>query len=51
MKLAVLIMSILLIKVTIFAASITDYIDTSKCHTVIDKQLYKICYSYKYKSA
>lgn len=33
------------------AASIEDYIDISKCDQIIDKQLYKICYSYKFKSA
>jgi len=32
-----------------FAVSIEDYIDTSKCEQIIDKQLYKICYSYKNK--
>lgn len=35
----------------IFSASIEDYIDKSKCDQIIDKQLYQICYSYKYKGA
>lgn len=35
----------------IHATEISDYIDTSKCDQVIDKQLYHICYSYKYKGA
>jgi endonuclease G, mitochondrial len=33
------------------AADISDYIDKSKCDQIIDKQLYKICYSYKFKGA
>jgi endonuclease G, mitochondrial len=33
------------------AAEISDFIDKSKCDQVIDKQLYEICYSYKYKGA
>jgi endonuclease G len=31
--------------------TIDDYIDKSKCSRIIDKQLYQICYSYKYKGA
>jgi endonuclease G len=33
------------------AAELSDYVDTSKCDQIIDKQLYQICYSYKYKGA
>ena len=33
------------------AASVSNFIDTSKCDQIIDKQYYKICYSYKYKGA
>lgn len=28
-----------------------SFIDKSRCDKIIDKQIYKICYSYKYKSA
>lgn len=33
------------------ATSIKDYIDKNKCDKIINKQLYTICYSYKYKGA
>jgi endonuclease G, mitochondrial len=33
------------------ATEISDFIDKSKCDQVIDKKLYEICYSYKYKGA
>lgn len=36
---------------TLNAVEISDYINTKKCDQVIDKQLYKICYSYKHKGA
>jgi len=35
----------------LFSASVDKYVDQSKCDQIIDKQLYKICYSYKYKGA
>lgn len=31
------------------ATDISDFIDKSKCDQIIDKQLYQICYSYKFK--
>ena len=34
-----------------YATSIEDYIDLKQCDQIIDKQVYKICYSYKYKGA
>lgn len=34
---------------TIYATELSDYVDKSKCDQIIDKQLYQICYSYKYK--
>lgn len=34
-----------------FSATLEDYVDTSKCDQVVDKHLYQICYSYKYKGA
>lgn len=36
---------------TIYATELSDYVDKSKCDQIVDKQLYKICYSYKYKGA
>ena len=36
---------------SLFSASLSDYIDTSKCDQIVDKKLYNICYSYKYKGA
>jgi endonuclease G, mitochondrial len=34
-----------------YATEISDFINKSKCDQVINKQLYEICYSYKYKGA
>lgn len=34
-----------------YATSLEDYVDTKQCDQIVDKQLYKICYSYKYKGA
>ncbi|WP_421716925.1 DNA/RNA non-specific endonuclease [Arcobacter arenosus] len=36
---------------TIYATELSDYVDKSKCDQIINKQLYQICYSYKYKGA
>lgn len=33
------------------ATSLSDFLNTSKFDQIIDKQYYKICYSYKYKGA
>lgn len=33
------------------AVDVSNFIDKSKCDQIIDKQLYSICYSYKYKGA
>lgn len=41
----------LLFSTLLNAAQLSDYIDTKKCNQIVDKQLYKICYSYKYKGA
>ena len=48
MKLIVLNMILL---VSLYATQLSDYINTKDCDQVIDKQLYHICYSYKYKGA
>jgi endonuclease G len=40
-----------LVPTILFSTSVDAYIDTSKCDQIIDKQLYQICYSYKYKGA
>jgi len=42
---------LLLITTLAFATQLSDFINTKKCDQIIDKQLYKICYSYKYKGA
>ena len=34
-----------------YATSLENYVDTKQCDQIVDKQLYKICYSYKYKGA
>lgn len=34
-----------------YATSLDHYVNTKQCDQIIDKQLYKICYSYKYKGA
>jgi len=36
---------------SLFATEISDFIDKKQCDKIIDKQLYNICYSYKYKGA
>lgn len=46
-----LLLIITLFPVILFSTSIDQYIDKSKCDQIIDKQLYQICYSYKYKGA
>jgi endonuclease G len=33
------------------ATTISDFINLNRCDQIIDKQVYKICYSYKYKGA
>lgn len=35
----------------ISALTVDDFIDKSKCDQIIDKQVFKICYSYKHKGA
>lgn len=37
--------------ISLNAVDISDYLDKSKCDQIIDKELYKICYSYKFKGA
>lgn len=40
-----------LVPTILFSASVDEYVDKAKCDQIIDKQLYQICYSYKYKGA
>ena len=42
---------LVLFSFSLYAAQLSDYVDTKKCDQIVDKQLYKICYSYKYKGA
>jgi endonuclease G len=37
--------------VALFATEVTDFISKHQCDQVIDKQIYSVCYSYKYKGA
>ncbi len=37
--------------VALNATDISDFIDLKTCDQIIDKQVFKICYSYKYKGA
>ena len=41
----------LLLTVSLNAIDLSDYINTQNCDQIIDKQVYTICYSYKYKGA
>ena len=36
---------------SVYAAQLSEYVNTKNCDQVINKQLYSICYSYKYKGA
>ena len=40
-----------LLVVSLNAVNITDYINKQNCDQIINKQVYTICYSYKYKGA
>lgn len=46
-----LLLSLLPLSAILNATQLSDFVDTKKCDQVIDKQLYEICYSYKYKGA
>jgi len=50
-KKLLLVILVSLAPTVLFSASLDEYIDKAKCDQIIDKQLYQICYSYKYKSA
>jgi len=41
----------LLLAVSLNAVNLSDYINHQNCDQIIDKQIYTICYSYKYKGA
>ncbi len=42
---------LILLNSLLFSTSLNDFIDLNKCDQIIDKQIYKVCYSYKYKGA
>lgn len=47
-----LLIFVLLIKISSLSATeISDFIDKRKCNQIIDKEIYTVCYSYKYKGA
>ncbi len=50
MKKQLLFLVFILVNIT-YATSLKDYINKKQCDQIIDKQLYKICYSYRYKGA
>jgi len=50
MKKQLLFLVLILVSFT-YATSLEDYVDKKQCDQIIDKQLYSICYSYKYKGA
>lgn len=35
----------------LFAVKLTDFVDKTRCNQIIDKEIYAVCYSYKYKGA
>ena len=35
----------------IYATSINSFVDLNKCDQIINKQVFKVCYSYRYKAA
>ena len=39
------------VTISLNAVKLSDFVNTKDCDQIIDKQLYKICYSYKYKGA
>ena len=43
--------SIIFVAISLNAASLSNFVNRKDCDQIIDKQLYKICYSYKYKGA
>lgn len=45
------ILLIITLTLSLFSKDINDFIDLKKCDQIIDKQVFKICYSYKYKGA
>lgn len=47
----ILIITGFLFSSVLFGSSINDFIDQSKCDQIIDKQIYNVCYSHKYKGA
>lgn len=45
------ILILLNLAIFVYATSISDFINLNKCDQIIDKKIYKICYSYKHKAA
>ena len=45
------VLMILGLMISLNALEISDFIDLKKCDQIIDKQVFKICYSYKHKGA
>jgi endonuclease G len=42
---------IFIVVINLHSHNIQDFINLKQCDQIIDKQVYKICYSYKYKGA
>ena len=48
MKKIILLLSL---NILLFATDVSDFINKHQCDQIIDKQIYTVCYSYKYKGA
>jgi len=42
---------VIFIAILLNAVSLSDYVNIKDCDQIIDKQTFKICYTYKYKGA
>jgi len=45
------ILLLLSFSVLLFATNVSDFISKHQCNQIIDKEIYTVCYSYKYKGA
>ncbi len=47
----IVIISLFICSVQLYATSINNFINLNKCNQIINKKIFKVCYSYKYKAA
>ena len=45
------ILLLLSLNILLFATNVSDFINKHQCDQIIDKKIYTVCYSYKYKGA